>query len=328
MRIGSTITTTSIALISAGLALSSVHKAFADDTSTTPKPAPSGTTGGESVIDESQNNRQKTLEGSKSPFSLQFNLTYSGSSIIHPLAQEVPNPGQQVPAPTANLQGQFSGRYRFDPSTTMGLGGGVTMYTPFQGPSNTSVANPYTDIAHSFKIGDIKNRADLQLTLFTDHQNNDNYGYTSEETILNEAFYEFKFGLTVGFLIEFDYNTFSGKQQYQPNFFNPNFAIGNSGDPVGLQGPNQVQWDLATDPYFEYALNDTFNLRSVIGWVHNNTRDMPSDFCLNNLPVYQTLGLGIQVAKPVFIYTFFEGIWNKLDDRDVTMGFNAIINHF
>jgi hypothetical protein len=85
---------------------------------------------------------------------------------------------------------------------------------------------------------------------------------------------------------------------------------------------------LNTDPYFEYALNDTFNLRSVIGIIGNNFRSMPGDFDLDHSPIYQTLGLGIQAAKPVFVYVFFEGVWKHLDARDTTMGFNAIINLF
>jgi hypothetical protein len=332
MRIGSLVTTTSLALIGAALAstiaLSTVSHALADDDSTTNPPAPQPGAGTTSVMDESQNNRQKTLQGSKSPFSLQFQLQYNGSSIIHPLAQEVPNAGHLVPAPTANLTGTFSGRYRLDPQTTVGLGGGITTYTPFQGPSNTSVANPYTDIAHSFKIGDIRNRADLQLQVFTDHLNNDDYGYTTSETILDEAFYEFKFGLTVGFLVEFDYYTFSGKPQYQPNYYNSNPLVGTSGTQIGQEGPGQIKWDLATDPYFEYALNSTFNLRSVIGWVGNNFRSMPGNFDLDHSPVYQTLGLGTQAGKSVFVYTFLEGFWNNLNARSTTFGFSTIINLF
>lgn len=311
MRIGSLVTTTSLALLSAGLALSSVNHAFAEDSSSDqkPKPAPSGTG---SVIDESQNNRQKTLEGSKSPVSLQFNLTYSGSSINHPFASDAPNPGGQIPPPLVSVSGTFSGRYRLDPSTTMGAGLGITSYTPLQGPKDTSVANPYGDIAHSFKLGPVKNRADFQILFNTDKQTYKDLGYRVGLTALDEAFYEFSFGFTAGFLLEFDYNFFSDDPQYS----------------VPGIPENQTQWDIITDPYFEYAINDTFNLRSVIGIQSLNNRDMHSDFAFYHPKIYQSFGVGTQVAKPFFLYTYVSGPWYNLGTDTVLFGMNFIFNIF
>jgi hypothetical protein len=307
MRIRSLVTTTSIALISAGIALSGVNKAFADDSDQKPKPTASGTA---SVMDESQNNRQNTLEGSKSPFSLQFNLTYNGSTINHPFAKEVPNPELSVPPPLVSLSGTFSGRYRLDPSTTVGVGAGITTYQPFQGPKNTSVANPYTDLAHSWKLGVIKNRADFQVLFNTDQQTFSDLGYRVGFTALNEAFYEFSFGLTAGLLLEVDYNIFSGDPKYAA---------------LSIE-QNQTQWDFIADPYFEYALNDTFNLRSVIGLQSLNNRDRSGDFDLDHPPVYQSFGVGTQIAKPFFLYTYVSGAWNNLGTDSVLFGMNAIFN--
>jgi hypothetical protein len=301
--------------------------AWADD-QTSPAPAPtsptsdvsSGTSSNTGATGES-NNREKTLEGSKSPFSLQFNMTYSGSSINHPFSADVPNPGNQVPPPLATLSGTFSGRYRIDDKTTVGLGAGLTTYTPFEGPKNTSVSDPYVDIARSYKLGPIHNRADFQNTLWTDNQNN-SLGWRYGLTLTNEAFYEFPFGLTVGGLLEVDYNFFSGAAKYQ-GVIPPNVAanIGTS----GTFQENQMKYDLYTDPYFEFALSDRVNLRSVIGipWYHTES----TVGFLKGQSVYQTLGVGVQVIQPWFIYVYVQAYpYQQLTSSSTTFGFNTIFN--
>lgn len=137
--------------------------------------------------EETKNNRMKTEEGSKSPLSGQFNLTYSGSSLDHPFSEYAPNPGGLEVPPLVTLSGTVSARYRIDKKTTTGVGTGVTTQTPFQGPKNTTVANPYLDIARSFRWGAIQNRADFQITLWTEAQLHDDYGQRLGFSFIDEA---------------------------------------------------------------------------------------------------------------------------------------------
>jgi hypothetical protein len=260
-----------------------------------------------------QNNRMKTLEGSKSRWSGQVNLTYNGSSIQHPFSREAPNPGGQVPPPLVTMAATASARYRIDPQTTAGLGTGITTQTPFQGPKNTTIADPYADVARSWKLGNVAhNRVDFQGTVWTNDQSHNDFGYNYGLTVVDEAFHEFGFGLTAGLVLEFDYNFFSGSSKFD-------------NDAVRSQ---QTQWDIVTDPYFEYALSKSFNLRTVIGIQSLHNRDLESGFHFYDPKVYETIGLGIQIIPSWFIYPFVQFFPYSINARNTLVGFNTIINLF
>ena len=256
------------------------------------------------------NKRMQTLEGSKSRWSGQLQFNYSGSTFNHPFSREAPNPGHSVPPPVVTLDGTFSARYRIDDKTTAGLGSGVTTQTPFQGPKNTSLADPYVDVAKSYKVGPIYNRSDLQFTVWTNHQYHSDYGYRQGVSLTNESFYEFPIGLTAGVALELDYNVFA------------------EGDYPKDQQP---LWDVAFDPYFEYSINDTFNLRSVIGIADYKNKDKLGTDRFYHPSVYQTFGLGIAATKSVFVYVYAKAYpyRNKPVAADNTLfGFSTIINLF
>jgi hypothetical protein len=260
--------------------------------------------------EDHSNNRVKTLLGSKSKLSGQFNLTYSGSTLDHPFSNKMPNPGNEVPPPLAYLSGTMAMRYRYDPHTTFGVGAGIRTEQPFQGPKNTTVNNPYLDVVRSYTLGPIHNRGLGQVEYFTDHSNHEIYGYRFAFTGLNESFYEFDFGLTSGLLFELDYYTYASDKPYK------------------ISG--QVTYDFVTAPYFEYKLSDTVNLRTVIGIVINNMKSYNGMFKYQHPKPYQTLGVGIAVTKSFYLYPYIKAYpysgnmhWNTS-----FVGFNAIVNVF
>jgi hypothetical protein len=283
----------------------------ADSSTTTDNSSAAPSTTASAPADaELQNNRVKALEGSKSPWSFQANLTYSGSSINHPLAETVPNAGGSSQPPKVQLGGTIAARYRLDDVTSIGFGTGILTYTPFQGPSGTSVSDPVIDIQRSYKIGKIHNRADFAATGYTDNEYGTQIGYAAGLTALNEAYYIFPFGLTTGFLIQVDYNIFKGKAGY----------------PVA----DQTMYDMYTDPYFEFILSKHFNLRSVIGiQALGHQNDMTSPFAQYHQKIYQTLGVGISPSNVFYIYPYVvSNSYDELNTRSVTFGFNTVINLF
>lgn len=263
--------------------------------------------------DETKNARMKAVEGSKSPYSGQFNLTYSGSSLDHPFSNKAPNPSNFADPPLVTLAGTVSARYRIDKKTTTGIGTGVTTQQPFQGPKNTTVADPYADIARSFRWGPIQNRADFQVTLFTQDQLHNQYGQNFGFSAVDEAFYEFDFGFTMGLALEIDGNTFSGDAKYA------NDAI----------RAGQVSYDIYPEPYFEYVLSKRVNLRSVlqVGFEHNRTQQ---SMVFNGPKVGQTFGVGISAADWLFLYPYLRGVpySGTFGAKTTTLGMNAIINLF
>lgn len=259
--------------------------------------------------DETTNARMKAVEGSKSPYSGQFNITYSGSSIDHPFSKDAPNPGQLPVPPLVSISGTVSARYRFDKKTTMGVGTGILN----QGFKTTSVSDPYADIAHSFRWGPIQNRADFQFTLWTQDQLHTTYGQQLGFSIVDEAFYEWDFGLTTGLAFEIDGNTFSGDAKYA----NDKIRSG------------QVSYDIYPEPYFEFKLSNKVNLRSVlqVGFEHNRTQQ---SMVFNGDRVGQTLGVGIAAVDWLFLYPYLKGVpySGTFGVKTTVVGLNAIVNLF
>ena len=257
--------------------------------------------------EETKNARMKAVEGSKSPFSGQFNITYSGSSVNHPFSKEAPNPGQLPVPPLVSISGTVSARYRLDKKTTMGVGTGVLN----QGFKTTSVSDPYADIAHSFRWGPIQNRADFQFTLWTQDQLHKGYGQNLGFSAVDEAFYEWDFGLTTGLAFEIDVNTFSS---------DPKFDAVKAG---------QVSYDIYPEPYFEFALSKRVNLRSVLQVGFEHTRDLGS-MKFTGDRVGQTLGVGISATDWLFLYPYLKGVpySGTFGVKTTVVGLNTIINLF
>src|SRR4051812_36410724 len=68
--------------------------------------------------EETKNARALALEGSKSPWSGQLQLTYLGSSLNHPFSDELANPSHQDNPSPVSLSGIVAVRYRFNDTTT------------------------------------------------------------------------------------------------------------------------------------------------------------------------------------------------------------------
>lgn len=275
-----------------------------------------GQTGGvsapipEKIEDEIRNKRLKTLDGSKSPFSGQFQLGYSGASIQKPWSDEVPNPGNEQPVPLATLSGNVSARYRIDPRTSVGIGTGLLVYAPFQRFERASVSDPYVDFGRSYKLGPIQGRGSASVSYYTNAQSRNDFGYRWGFGASNEAFYEFPFGLLTGLSLQANFNT---------------FADGNF--PKGIADP-QPELSFNVAPYLEYRLNDTLNLRSVTGFQFYRFKGETGGFKLTRIPVYQTVGLGIAATDSIFFYPYIRYFFAKLNTADTTFGFSAIINLF
>ena len=290
-----------------GIASGPVHAAETGAAQVQPAaklPAESGET------QEMKNKRMQTLEGSKSRWSGQFQLNYSGSTLRHPFSRDAPNPGRLVPPPVVTIGGNFSARYRVDEKMTAGLGTGITTQTPFQGPKKTSLSDPYLDLARSFKFGALHNRAVVQLTQYTNYQYYHDFGYRQGLGLSNESFYESSFGLTTGLALQLDYSR---------------FAAG------AYDKSQQTLVGLGTFPYLEYAINDRLNFRTVVGILHYKNEDLLGTDRFQRASVYQTFGLGIAATKSIFVYAYVRAI--PYDDKPVTRdntiaGFSTIINLF
>ena len=256
-----------------------------------------------------QNERLQTLEGSKSPWSGQFQATYNGSSLDHPLSESAPNPGKVVPAPVVTASGTFSGRYRFDAVTTAGVGAGVITETPFQGPENTRGSDPYVDVARSFSIGPIRNRLDLSLKYYSSHQYHDLNGYRAGISVFDDSFYELGAGFTLGLTLNAYFNTFDEKGTYSKS--------------------QQTDYQFYIDPVLEYRFNRIFTVRAVAALTQTHTRDMKVASEFHAPEPFQMLGFGLSATERVYLYLFakfFPYGTQPVTAKNTVVGFNTIVN--
>lgn len=256
-----------------------------------------------------ENNRMQSIVGSTSRWSAHFNLTYTGPSIATPLGANAPNPLHQVPVPLVQLAGTVSIRYRLDPASTLSFGTGLMVYTPLSHPTGWSASDPYVNYNRLFDTGPIHNYLTIGATAWTDNQYFTQDGYRFGFSLGDESYHVFHFGLTVGVDFWASANTFASGAQYDPT--------------------QQDFWYIGGGPYAEYAISDKVSLRSVLGVTGDHTEATPGNAVVWENP-YQTLGVGVQIIKPWYMYVYLIGspYSGNFTSQNTGLGFNTIINLF
>ena len=277
--------------------------------------APMGTAVATPADEEVQNNRMRALEGSKSPWSMQFQLGYYGSNVDKPFAAEAPNPGNDTPPPVVKMVGTIQGRYRISKAQSVGFGAGIAGQTPFQGLKNSSISDPYADYAYSSTFGSYHNRVDIAGQIYT-ADDETAYGYTSGYSLSNDSLWSFgKTGATVGLSTAIDFNTFGGSKTQAS----------------GLElTANQQDYDFNFYPFAEYSITKRVNFRTVVGFQYTHTKNLP-DFTFNQKKLYETAGLGVSWTDDFFTYfyvKFYPSPLNSITTANSSVGFSAIINLF
>ena len=260
-----------------------------------------------------KNNRMRALEGAQSPWSLQAQLSYSGSTIQTPFDEFAPNPGGDNPPPVVKLSGLIQTRYRFDETRSFGAGAGITTETPFQKPTNTTVSDPTFDYAMSSNWGGAHNRVDLTATVYTNNYET-KYLYAYGLTLADDLLYQVgESGLTFGLSSLIYGNAFRGETV----------------DGVDVRAV-QTDYGLGLYPLAEYQMTKKLNLRSVVGFQYEHVRDMAA-LSLREKRIYQTLGLGVSITENFFTYffaLFYPSPLNGIRNEETSVGFSAIINVF
>jgi len=258
-----------------------------------------------------KNERLRALDGSSSPWSGQFNLSYSGPSINKPFSAEAPNPGKVVPAPAVSMSGTFSLRNRLDPTTTAGVGTGVGTETPFQGPRNTRMSDPYMDLARRISIGPVMVRAGISAKQYTSYRYRVLNGYRSGMSFFSDTVYEIAEGATIGMIFNGFANSFYDSKQYKRS--------------------GQMETQFYLDPTFEYRFNSTLNFRTMTAITYLHTRDMSPRFKYRRTPDFQQLGLGITAAQGLYFNIYaklFPFGGDPVTADNTTLGMNMIVNLF
>jgi hypothetical protein len=132
------------------------------------------------------------------------------------------------------------------------------------------------------------------------------------------AMHAFTNGISAGASIGADYYNFTSA---------PGSLKGTAAESYGKD--TRVAWDLGIFPQAEYKFNDRYSARTVFGyfnWKHlygdsNKTRMLQTY-------VYQSLGVGIAVARDVFIYPNIQFVPNNIRSDFTNFAMSTTINVF
>jgi hypothetical protein len=272
--------------------------------------------------DQAITNRKLRAEtGSLSRWSISSSFNYNGGSLADPINPERPNitAGRDV-LTLQNLSGTVGVRYRLSSLDALTLQTGFFMTTPFHDSIRTNdpdrkkafertnrklnVSDPSLRYVHLDKIRGIQSVTSASAMLITNNQ-------------LKNDGYESYFDADQTFMYEFPETGFS---------FGLSFYMGgytHTKSDAGL-----ATYNVGVYPAAEYVINDTLNLRTVLGqWVYQQEQGMASD-TWDKLKVYQSVGLGISVTRDVFLYPNIQFVPTDIRSDRTNIAMSASINIF
>jgi hypothetical protein len=277
------------------------------------------------AADEAITNRKLRAEtGSLSKWSVSTFFDYSGGNLADPTNPERRNITASADAlELQSLSGSVGVRYRISALNSMTASTGFFMSTPFHDSIRTNdpetkkefektnrklnVSDPSLSFTHLNKLLGVQSVSSLSGTLITNNQL-ENRGYESYWSAGQTFMYDVgKTGLSFGLSMSYGYYT-------------------HSKDPA--EGDQLATNNLGFYPAVEYVINDTLNVRTVSGmWVFQQTTASASD-TWDKLKVYQSVGLGISVARDVFLYPNFQFIPTDIRADRTNIAISASINVF
>ena len=270
---------------------------------------------GQDVDEIIENRRLRATTGSKSRLSVATRFNYSGGSINDPTSRERPNiRGGANALTSASLFGLLNGKYSLTSQDSIFAGVGVFWTTPFhekEGPRDQQIDlnDPGVSYQRVGKLGSATSVTTVGLTYFTTEWRR-NLGQTASLSLSQNFLWTVgKTGFQYGIA-----GTISGSSFEK--------------DDPALLG-EQSDYSVGFFPYAEYVLNDTFNLRTVVGKILQHTRDnadQPYTFLENAL--YQSVGLGISVTRDIFFYPNIQFIPEDFRAEKTNVAVSANINVF
>lgn len=265
-------------------------------------------------VDEMITNKKMRAEsGSKSKYSIRSVLKYEGGSIEKPLDEERPNIGD-APGMTdfSVLTGEISGKYTIDSKRSLMAGVGVRYITPlagFQKPAGftgdkVDADNPYLYYQYVTKVSGIQTVLTAQPRLIT-QSNLVKKNYVSDLTLAATTLYDVgTTGLSIG-------------------VFSQIYGVAYSKDSAD---DNDLSFGI--DPFIEYQINDTFNLRTVFNvWNYDHFRAVSfGKWERENL--LQSVGVGISVNRDIYLYPNLQFILDDIRADRTNIGLQTALNLF
>jgi len=281
------------------------------------------------------NKKLRAESGSLSKWSVSTSLNYSGGSLEKPGDAVRPNIRNGLGTPAlANVQGGVGIKYRTSTLTSLKLGVGLKMTTPFQDKAKTNdpellqefsrnddkleVDNPTLTFTKLAKLGTVQSVSIISGTGYTAQYYRDR-GIAADVTLQQVFIKEVgTSGLSLGLL-------FAG----QGNAFNKSANTAFTSGSKKRLGDMRADYSLGAYPFAEYVINDRFNLRTISGlWVYDHTDSTSSFWRLNKQVIYQSIGVGISITRDFYLYPNVQFLPENIRSDMTNVAMQANINVF
>lgn len=324
-----------IAGLLATLALGSTAFAEESNTSTPATATQSSTVDVSKLKDEAQaeessekitNARLAAESGSKSKYSMKFNISYTGGSVEQPFDKYRPNyRGTPGTLAETSLGGSIAFAYRIDQETALRFGTGISLRTPFhnkdsevvnnvneKGRKLLNVSSPYVEWNKTYRVGNIMLSPSVDASLATDQY------YTETVGLLGST----SASLTAVTEIE--------NSGWQPGITGVIDLAGyKDNDLLDANGDSRYQYGIGLYPFLEYAFNDVYSFRTLFGYfnyAHYSTQNTALDFTQDTS--YQSVGLGIAPMKGVYFYPNLQFVPDDVRGDRTNIAVSMTLNAF
>jgi hypothetical protein len=267
---------------------------------------------------EVTNARMRAASGSRSRYSLSSSLSWLGGRVADPFTEDRPNiVGDPSTETATSLSGSFSARYRWSKNSSMTLGFGAGLLTPFNGDVNyrgrddqLNISDPFLSYSYVGKIGRFQTINSFSTSAGTSEASKDveqaatfswspNFLTTIEGT-----------KLTLGMAAGLTY-----------------IAYNSAVDEVAGEG-GFANYRAALYPYMEYAFSDNYQFRTVFGyfnWI--NRRDQDTSW-LGKQGSYQSTGVNMILTRDIFLYPYFQFSPDDMALDKTILAMSATLNVF
>ena len=278
------------------------------------------------------NAKMRAEAGSKSKFSVATAFQYMGGTVEKPFDAKRPNiKGAAATTSFTTLTGQISGKWNMTKVDSLFLGLGVKMLTPFAGEppkeagQRYDASDPTLIYQRLMKLGGVQTVAQLGGIAYTAKDVRD-VGYLGETNVQLTFAYDFGGSpFTLGF-------SFAGVYRFFDKDTSEAISVvddeKNNVTITTLAGAVQDDYSLGYYPFVEYQINDTFNLRTLIGFQYDHARVEDNTFAYKKNKVYQSVGLGISVTRDIFLYPNIQFLPDDMRSDKTNVALSTNINLF
>lgn len=278
------------------------------------------------IDNEITNAKLRAESGSKSKWSMSFDLGYSGGNLQDPLGEVRPNySGEAALNDVTNLAGDVGVSYRIDPKNRLSLTTGIAVYTPFQSRGEdmlklqedggaSAVSTPSVTYGHTTRIGTTQNSFSASYSHATDKYSTDTLNQIGATTLSHTVLLDIAgSNWQPGLSTSVSYNIYNDEAQ--------------ASDVIGGKG-SRPDYGIGLYPFAEYAFNDTFSFRTVFRPATYNHMRSDEALTFKKSMYTQSLGVGIAVTRDIYLYPNMQFAPENLKPELTNVGMNATLNVF